>query len=40
MVGWHNHFISTAHTNEDLVAIEESAKKAFTALGNSKTEKV
>lgn len=40
MVGWHNHFISTAHTNEDLVGIEESAKKAFTALGNSKTEKV
>ena len=40
MVGWHNHFISTAHTNEDLVGIEESAKKAFIALGNSKTEKV
>ena len=40
MVGWHNHFISTAHTHEDLVGIEESAKKAFTALGNSKTEKV
>ena len=39
MVGWHNHFISTAHTDEDLVAIQESAKKAFTALDNSKAKK-
>ncbi len=39
MVGWHNHFISTAHTDEDLVAIQESAKKAFTALDNSKAQK-
>ena len=39
MVGWHNHFISTAHTDEDLVAIQESAKKAFIALDNSKAQK-
>ena len=35
MLGYHNHFISTAHTEEDLLAIQESVKKAFTALSNS-----
>ena len=33
MVGWHNHFISTAHTHEDLLGIEESAKNIEKNIG-------
>ena len=35
MLGYHNHFISTAHTEEDLLGVQETVKKAFTALSNS-----
>jgi len=32
MLGYHNHFISTAHSAEDLVTITQVAKEAFTSL--------
>ena len=32
MLGYHNHFISTAHSEEDLAAIIQVAKEAFTIL--------
>ena len=32
MLGYHNHFISTAHSEEDLTAIIQVAKEAFTVL--------
>ena len=32
MLGYHNHFISTAHSAEDLVTIIQVAKEAFTSL--------
>jgi len=32
MLGYHNHFISTAHSEEDLAAIIKVAKEAFTIL--------
>jgi glutamate-1-semialdehyde aminotransferase len=31
-LGYHNHFISTAHSEEDLAAIIQVAKEAFTIL--------
>ena len=34
MVGYHNHFISTAHTEEDFTEICNSVSEAFIALGN------
>jgi glutamate-1-semialdehyde aminotransferase len=32
MLGYHNHFISTAHSEEDLETVILVAKEAFTTL--------
>ncbi len=39
MLGWHNHFISTAHTDEDLEAIKVAVREAFLALDDSSNNK-
>ena len=32
MLGYHNHFVSTCHTEEDIEAITDIAKQAFETL--------
>ncbi|GIS32900.1 MAG: hypothetical protein Ct9H90mP4_08140 [Gammaproteobacteria bacterium] len=32
MVGYHNHFVSTCHSDEDIESITDIARQAFSAL--------
>ncbi|HIA43892.1 MAG TPA: aminotransferase class III-fold pyridoxal phosphate-dependent enzyme, partial [Gammaproteobacteria bacterium] len=35
MVGYHNHFVSTAHTEKDIINICDAAAEAFSVLGSA-----
>ena len=37
MLGYHNHFVSTCHTDQDLGAITDIARQAFEALEDNTT---
>jgi glutamate-1-semialdehyde 2,1-aminomutase len=39
LLGYHNHFVSTTHTQEDLKRTFEIVDDAFTALGQASSER-